>query len=177
MRTEMRTAAEWLSPVKASGMAAYLIATASCTVASVKTGNKRLSRLAAVLGVLHAALFFDITFDWRWKLYDWLRGQAIASQWYELRHWPQVGMLTVLGALLIVGVAGARQWFPSPAGAALALEGSLLSIGCWSTEVISLHATDSILYHRAGPLMIINFVWILACLITVIGILKAARNV
>jgi hypothetical protein len=172
----MTTAAEWMNPVKASGMAAYLVASLSCGVALVTAGNKRISRLAAFLGILHAALFFDIAFDWRWKLYGWLQSQVVAQQWYGQRHWPQVGMLVILAALLLVGVIAAWRRFPSPPGAVLALDGSLLSIGCWSTEVISLHATDSILYHRAGPLMIISFVWILACMMTVIGISKAGRR-
>jgi hypothetical protein len=171
----MRTVAEWLTPVRASGMAAYLIATALCGVAWVRARrDKQIARLTGILGILNMALFFDIVFDWRWKLHDLLEGQAMANHWYNQRHWPQAGSLTVLGVLLLVGMGAAGRRFSSNPGVVLAIWGALLSIGAWSTEVISLHAMDAVLYHRIGPLMTVNFVWILGCTMTSIGILKAS---
>lgn len=169
--------AEWLTPVRAAGMAAYLLAALSCGVAWVRTWHDRhISRLALLLGILHIAILFDIAFDWRWKLYGLLRAGAMANQWYGYRHWPQVSMLALLSALLLTGMGIARRKYASAAGALLAACGALLSIGCWSTEVISLHATDALLFHRAGPFMTVNFVWALACLMAAIGILKAAAR-
>lgn len=133
-----------------------------------------MSRLALTFGVLQTAMFFDIAFDWRWKLYGLLRAGAIANQWYGHRHWPQVGMLVLLAVLLLTGIELARRRYASKPGAVLATEGALLSVGCWSAEVISLHAMDSVLYHRAGPLMIVNFVWALASITTAIGMWKAS---
>jgi len=139
-------------------------------------GNRRTARLAAVLAIFHAALFLDITFDWRWMLYRHLESTAIVQRWYQVRHWPQMGMLTVLVAILFAAMIVVRRRFRSPPGAAMALEGSLLSLGCWATEVISLHATDAILYRRLGALMTINFVWMLACLITATGMVRIVNN-
>ena len=172
----MRTVAEWLTPVRASGMAAYLVAAALCGVAWVKARRDKpvATRLAVILGILNMALFFDIAFNWRWKLHDLLQGQAMADQWYNQRHWPQVESLAVLGVLLLVGMGAAGRRFSSTPGVVLAIWGALLSIGAWSTEVISLHATDMVLHYSIGPLMIINFVWMLACTMTSIGILKAS---
>ena len=170
---EMRTAAEWLNPVRIGGMAAYFVASASCAAVSARAASRRISRLAAILGAFHVVLLLDITFDLRWKLYEWLQGEAVAYGWYDRRHWPQVGMLTILALLLLTGVTIVRRRFASPPGAALAIEGSLLSLGCWATEIISLHSTDAVLYHPAGPLMIISFVWILASAMTTVGIFRA----
>jgi hypothetical protein len=170
---DIRTATEWLNPVKAGGMASYFIASVACGLTAVRTVNPRISRLAALLGLIQAVSLLDIAFDWRWRLYDWLRSQAEAHHWYEQRHWPQVFVLATLGAALAAGMAAARRRFRSLPGAVLAVEGTLLSIGCWLVEVISLHATDSILYHHVGPLMIISFVWLLTCAMTIAGILKA----
>ena len=163
MAYDIRTAAEWLNPVKAGGMATYLLASVACGVTAVKTVTPRISRLAAVLGLIQAALLLDIAFDWRWRLYDWLRSLAESHHWYEQRHWPQIFVLATLAAALAAGMAAARRRFRSLPGAALAVEGTLLSIGCWMVEVISLHATDSILYHHVGRLMIVSFVWLLTC--------------
>jgi hypothetical protein len=173
---DMRTAAEWLNPVKAGGMAVYLVAAASCAATAVRTANPRLSRLAALLGLIQAVLLLDIAFDWRWRLYDWLRGEAVAWHWYEERHWPQVVMLVLLAAALISAVIAARRRARSFPGAALAVEGTLLSVGCWMIEVISLHATDSLLYHHVGPLMVISLVWLLACAMVTAGILRAGSR-
>ena len=170
---DIRTAAEWLNPVKAGGMATYLLASVACGLTAVRTVNPRISRLAVVLGLIQAVLLLDIAFDWRWRLYDWLRRQAVTHHWYEQRHWPQVVVLATLAAALAAAMAAARRRFRSLPGAALAVEGTLLSIGCWMGEVISLHATDSILYHHVGLLMIISFVWLLTCAMTIAGILKA----
>jgi hypothetical protein len=171
----MRTVAEWLTPVPASGMAAYLIAAALCGVAWVRARrDKQMARLAVILGILNIGLFFDITFNWRWKLHDLLEHQAMADQWYNQRHWPQVLSLAVLGALLLMGIGVVGRRFSSNGSVLVAIAGALLSVGCWLTQVISLHATDMVLHHRIGPLMIINFVWMLACTMTSIGILKAS---
>jgi hypothetical protein len=170
---EMRTAAEWLNPVKVGGMVTYLVASASCGLTAARTLNPRISRLAAVLGLIQAALLLDIAFDWRWRLYDWLRSQAVAYHWYEQRRWPQVVVLMIMAVVLASGVVVARRVFLPNPGAALAVNGTLLSIDCWLMEVISLHATDSILYHHVGPLMIISFVWLLAGAMVTTGILRA----
>lgn len=171
----MRTVAEWLNPVRAVGMAAYLIAAALCGVALVRAQrDKQVARLAVILGILQTTLFFDIAFNWRWKLHDLLQSQAMADQWYNQRHWPQVWSLAVLGTFLLIGIGVAGRRF-SNGGVLLAIGGAVLSIGCWLTEVISLHATDMVLHYGIGPLMIINFVWILACTMTSIGILKATN--
>jgi hypothetical protein len=155
-------------------MVAYLIASTLCGVAWVRARrDKQITRLAVILGILNIGLFFDIAFNWRWKLHDLLQGQAMADQWYNQRHWPQVWSLAVLGIFLLMGIGVVGRRF-SNGGVLLAIGGAALSIGCWLTEVISLHATDMVLHYGIGPLMMINFVWMLACTMTSIGILKAS---
>ena len=170
---DIGTAAEWLNPVKAGGIAVYLVASASCFITAARSGNRRISRLGRLLGLVHVVLLLDIAFDWRWRVYDWLRKEAVAWHWYEERRWPQMVMLALLAAVLTSAVISVRNRLRSPRGAALAVEGTLISIGCWLMEIISLHATDSILYHRVGPLMVISFVWLLACAMVTAGILRA----
>src|SRR5579883_812233 len=159
---DTRTAAEWLNPVKAGGIASYVVASVSCAVTAVRAASLRLSRLAATLGLIQTALLLDIAFDWRWKLYGRLKELAVARHWYEDRHWPQVIALAVLGlALGLAAVAASRRFRMLP-GAVWAIAGTLLSVGCWTAEVISLHATDAVLYHPAGRIMVISYLWGLA---------------
>ncbi len=172
----MRTVAEWLTPVKSIGMASYLVASVSCAATAIRGGNGRVTRLAAILCVLDLALLLDIAFNWRWKLYDRLRSDAMSLHWYDERSEFQVLALIFLAILLLFGAFWLRHRFAPIRGATLAICGGLLSIGCWMTEVISLHAIDAVLYRSAGPLLAVAFVWILASAMTTAGILIAGAQ-
>lgn len=166
----MRTVTEWFTPVKTSGMAAYLTASAVCGLAAARAPGMRVPRLASILCAVDFALFVDITFDLRWKFYAWFKGAAIRHNVYSERSEPQlVALIALAVGLLLLAVRLCRR-FASIRGAPLAVCGGLLSIGCWLTELISLHAMDAVLYRRTGALMVISFVWMLACAMTAGGI-------
>jgi hypothetical protein len=171
----MRTDTEWLTAVRGVGLASYLTVIASCALGWFR--NRRdaaISRLIILLGILNTGLFLDMAFDWRWRLHDLLQEEAIADHWYAHRTLPQAGTLALLGIFLAIGIGMTRRKISSP-GMAMAMIGTLVSISCWSTEVISLHAMDMVLYRRAGALMIVDFVWMTSCAMTAIGILRAPR--
>lgn len=172
----MRTAGEWLTPVKASGMASYLIASIACALTAARAAGRRVPRLASVLCALDFALFLDITFDLRWRLNAWFKEAAVSHGVYSERSEPQVIALIALAVGLQVLAVWLIRRFALIRGAPLAVCGALLSIGCWLTELISLHAMDAILYRYIGPLMVVSFVWILACAMTVRGILIAGSE-
>jgi hypothetical protein len=169
----MRTVAEWLTPVKSIGIASYIIASVSCAATALRGSNRRVTRLAAILCALDLALLLDIVFDWRWKLYDWLRSGAMSLHWYDERSGVQILALIFFATLLLFAALWLRRKFAPVRGATLAICGGLLSVGCWMTEVISLHAIDAVLYRSAGPLLAVAFVWILASAMTTTGILIA----
>lgn len=151
-------------------MAAYLVASLTCALTAARAPGRLVSRLASVLCALDFALFLDIAFDLRCKLYDWLKGTAISRGVYNERTEPQVIALIALAVgLLVLGARLSRKLAPIR-GASLAVCGALLSIGCWLTELISFHVVDTILYRHIGPFMVVGFVWILACAMTLRGI-------
>ena len=172
----MRTAAGWLTPVKASGMASYLVAAAACGFTATRSAGLRVPRLASVLCALDLVLFVDITFDLRWRLYAFYKRGAISHRWYNERAEPQVvALISVAVALLVTATWLCRRFAPVR-GAPLAICGALLSIGCWLTELISLHAVDAVLYRHIGPLMLVCYLWILASAMTALGIWKAGSE-
>jgi len=73
--------------------------------------------------------------------------------------------------LLVVGLLAIRRLSGGRPGASLAVSGALLSLILWCIEVVSLHQVDHILYHSLGGLMAVSLLWILASLMTSIGIL------
>jgi hypothetical protein len=170
----MRTVAQWLTPVKTSGMAAYFIASFACARSAARAAETRTRRLAAAICALDVGLLLDIAFNWRWKLYDSLKDDAVSLHWYDQRSELQIAALVALAVALIVAAGWLSRRFATVRGAPLVICGALLSVGCWLTEVISLHATDAVLYRQAGPLMVVSFIWMLACGMTAAGIMLAA---
>jgi hypothetical protein len=83
--------------------------------------------------------------------------------------------LLILAALLLFALLAVRRFFRGRAGNSLAVSGALLSLVLWCTEAISLHAVDHVLEYPIGKIMGVSLLWILACLMTSIGILSDCR--
>jgi hypothetical protein len=170
---------EWLTPTRAAGLVAYAVAMTCCCIAWAKTRylrNASRSGLAALLAAIEAALLLDMVFNLRWWIHQQLMDLAQSRQEYEMRRSPQLIAIVILAVLLLVGLASALRILRARPGAGLAVFGVLLSLALWCTEVVSLHAVDHILYHLVGPWMLVSLVWVLAALMTSVGILLDARQ-
>jgi uncharacterized membrane protein len=117
-----------------------------------------------------------MVFDLRWRLHQFFVDFATQKHEYGLRKLPQEIVITLLVGLLLFSLLAARRLFRDAAGARLAASGVLLSVILWCVEVVSLHAVDHILYHLIGKWMVVTVLWILACLMTSIGILMVSRH-
>jgi hypothetical protein len=167
----MITSAEWLNPTRVAGIAAYATAAGSCGFAWIRAKNqKKDSRLAALLTLIETTLLLDIIFNWRWMLHDFASGLARRAHEYDFRRLPQLGMIVLLGGLLFLSVFVTRRSVRGRPGAFLAVTGALLSLVLWGVEAVSLHDVDHILYHSLGGWMAVSVLWIVACLMTSIGI-------
>jgi hypothetical protein len=154
-----------------TGIAAYSLAAASSAVAWIRArDNPKTARFAAFLTIAEVALLFDIIFDWRWALHSFMLRQSMERNIYVYRRVPQTIILFILTAVVLFGFGFIKRQLHGRNGALIATWGLLLSISCWCVEIISLHATDLILYHFAGGVMIVAFLWIVACIMTAVGI-------
>jgi hypothetical protein len=173
----MITSAEWLTPTRAVGLLAYGTAVTCCAIAWVRTKARHGdTQLAAAFTIVEGALLLDMVFNLRWKLHQFFMDLAMQKHEYAMRRLPQVIVLTLLGGLLLFGLLAARRLFRDRGAARLAASGILLSVILWCVEVVSLHAVDHILYHLIGKWMFVTALWILACLMTSIGILKVSSQ-
>jgi hypothetical protein len=173
----MITIGEWLNPTKTVGLLAYGAATLCCGIAWAKAKKQpEVRRLAALLMCVESVLLLDIAFNWRWMLHQFAMDLAQRRHEYEFRRAPQMIALGVLVALLLLGLLAVRRFFRSTGGSRLAVSGVLLSVILWGTEVISLHQVDHYLYHRLGPIMVVSLLWVLACVMTSIGMLYASYS-
>src|ERR1700677_184865 len=99
---------EWLTPTRATGIAAYLVATTCCCIAWARTRHLlNISRLAAFLAAIEAALLLDMVFNLRWWIHQQLMDLAQQRQEYEMRRSPQLIAIVILAVLLMVGLVSA----------------------------------------------------------------------
>lgn len=167
----------WMNPTRFIGLNADLFAVTCCGIAwARRRGTPRLSQLAAFLTVLEAGLFLDMAFSARWQLHDLLEGEAIREHLYAQRVGPQLAALSLLCAVAAAGMGLAFQRLRGRTGATVAACGAILSLTCWCGEVISLHATDTVLYHTVDGIMIVSLCWVACSLMTGLGILWDARE-
>ena len=128
------------------------------------------------LGLLNSWLVLDIALDLRHHLHAAVVEEAIQQGLYSVRVGPQIMMLTALAALVLGTMAVMVARLQGRTGALLAGLGGLSSVGLWVVEVISLHATDRILYYFAGPVMVIGYLWAISAGLTSVGILMVRRE-
>jgi hypothetical protein len=131
--------------------------------------------LFAVLSGVQLALLLDMVFEWRWKLHALEIRTAMAYGIYDSRRLPQLLALAALitGAVFcsILILARLRR-----RGAAIALVGTLLSLGLWWVEVLSYHSIDMVLYRMIGKAMLVGFIWIGFALVTCLGVWIDSRD-
>ncbi len=118
---------EWLTPTRASGMAAYGVAVTSCGIVSV-AGQKRTERpkIAAWLTAIESVLMLGMIVDGRWVLHQLFVNIAQNQLDYGLRRLPQVILVTFLLAILLVSVYLSLRLLRAKIGALLAVLGALL---------------------------------------------------
>lgn len=118
--------------------------------------------------------FLDMIYEWRWFLHDSLQHNFEVRGLYGQRHWFQITCLVLLGLLLVFGFRVMLRKLRGRPGARLAACGLFLSVGCWCVEVISLHATDHVLYSVGNGMMTVAYLWVLTALLVGIGALLDA---
>jgi hypothetical protein len=168
---------EWLTPTRASGIAAYGVAVTSCGIVWARCrGARNVRKIAAWLTAIESVLLLDMIVDGRWVLHHFFVNIAQNQHEYDLRSFPQLIVVTILGGILLVSLFFCLRLLRARIGALLAVSGVLLSLITWCIEVVSLHQIDAILYYPVCKWMVIGLVWILACLTTSIGILLESRR-
>jgi hypothetical protein len=96
---------------------------------------------------------------------------AAEQHLYGKRKLPQEFVLALLVGIMIAAMVLTLRYFRGRPGACLSIYGALISVAFWVIEVISLHATDTILQQTVGPVMLIALVWILTSSMMAVGIL------
>lgn len=166
----MVIAQDWLSPTRLTGLIAYSASLSAC-MARWLLNRKSFSRdgLFAVLAAVQFCLLIDMALDLRWKLHEFWMQEAMSMGVYGLRRMPQAVAMAILLFMVVLAVVAIRRRLRGRTGAELALTGTLLSATLWCFEWISFHWLDQILYHSAGPVMVVSVLWIGLAIVTCLG--------
>lgn len=164
------------NPTRVIGLISFSSAVMFCGVAWIRNrGQLRASRLPMILAAFNGLLLLDIVLDERWRLHDLLEEEAISHNLYAQRSGPQLFALALLTASAVAGIVLAVTRLRDRVGAAMAICGAILSLGCWCVEVVSLHAVDILLYTSVKGIMPVSLIWIASSLMSGLGMLWESR--
>jgi hypothetical protein len=167
---------EWLSPTRTAGLAAYTISSLACVVRWANCRRNRVpSRPFGALAAVQLGLLLDIAFDWRWRVHDFWMREAMVSGVYDRRRLPQMLALGLLALGAALGSAAILYRCRRRVGVALAMTGTLLSVGLWCSEWISFHWVDQVYYYLVGKLMLVSLLWLGLAALTCFGVWLDAR--
>jgi hypothetical protein len=163
------------------GFLSYFGAAISCGIAWLQARRSprsypEFARFALILGIIESILCLDMVFEWRFAIHAFFNELLMERNLYGGRHPLQVALLCLLGILVFVGFLTAFRRLRTRPGALLAVTGVFLSLTLYSVEIISMHETDRGLYHLVSGVMVIAFLWVLACALTLLGIRMEARS-
>jgi len=168
---------DWFSPTRVTGLIAYTVSFSACALrwfASRRRGDA--SGIWLLLSGLQLGLVVDVAFDLRWNLHAFWMARAMARDVYSERRSPQLLALAVLAGLLILGCAAIQRRFRRRRGVAVAMTGTMLSVGLWCCETLSYHYMDLVLYRTVGALMVVSLLWVGLAVTTLIGVLLEQRS-
>jgi hypothetical protein len=155
------------------GVVAYFLTWLGCLLAWIKvrrTGQRgRVARTILIVTLIELFFCMDMVFEWRLALHALGAGFFIERNLYADRHSIQAPLLVALAVLLCAGLAGVFRRFRGSPGLLIAVAGVAMSLTLWLVEIISMHETDAVLYYFIHGLMVIAFLWILACALTFAG--------
>ena len=162
---------DWISWTRVLGLVSYTVPILMCAFGLSRrrrVGTK--GRILAVVAGVQLALLLDMTFNWRWLLHEVWMQEAAAFHVYEFRRTPQLISLVVLVGLVSGSVGLAIYRLRRRPGVALAVAGTVCSIGVWCAETLSYHFLDAVLYRMVGSVMAVAFVWLGLSSVTGLGL-------
>jgi hypothetical protein len=162
---------EWFSLTRMTGMVGYAASCTACAVryaSSLKSGRR--GGLFAVLAAVQFFLLLDMAFDWRWRIHGLFDESATTLGVYGERRPPQVTALLVLAGVLVFAAIWIYRRFRRRPGLAMAVIGTVLSVGLTCCEGISYHYVDMVFYHMVGDVMAVSLLWIGVALVTCWGV-------
>ena len=158
------------NPTQLLGLVAFASATIACILAKRKAPNE--GRAWTVLAITNAAFFVEIIFGIRHRLHDVAVSLLLSAGLYEGRADLQYVLIFVSAAvLLFMALLFLFLRRVRKPGLSIATVASLTILSLFVLEAISLHRIDQIFYQKIGPILLVGWLWCIACVAIVLSTL------
>ena len=154
------------NPTQLLGMIAFTAATVACLVAAYRP-TARDRRAWMVLALINGVFLMEVFFGFRHRIHDMAQSILIAQGTYGDRASLQRVLVPVV-VLLAFGLAFFVVWSRfTNVDFKLAASTSIAILALFAIEAVSLHSLDALLYQPIGPALLVGWIWIVACILTV----------
>jgi hypothetical protein len=156
------------NPTQLLGLAAFASAALACVFANGKTPIE--NRVWIGLALANIAFFVELLFGIRHRLHEAAITFLRSASLYDGRTDLQYGLVFGCVALvLLVALSILLSNKLHRPGLIIATIASLSVVGLFAIEAISLHRIDQIFYERIGPVLLVGWLWSMACAITIVS--------
>jgi hypothetical protein len=158
------------NPTQLLGLVAFASATIACIFAKRNSPNESWAWTA--LAITNATFFFEIIFGIRHRLHDVAVSLLLSAGLYEGRADLQYVLIFVSAAvLLFMALLFLFLRRVRKPGLSIATVASLTILSLFVLEAISLHRIDQIFYQKIGPILLVGWLWCIACVAIVLSTL------
>jgi len=164
------------NPTQVVGLLSFGVTAALCF--AVWRSAQNVKSTWAWLAIAYAAMAIDVILGGRYLISKTLRTMLKSADLYQNRRFWQIVVIILLLALV---VAITRKMLSISRHQSdiikKAIYATVLTLIFFIVESISLHKIDAILYHKAGPILLIGWIWAtLATLMAFICICALRRH-
>jgi hypothetical protein len=154
------------NPTQLLGMIAFTAATVACLIAAYRAAARD-RRAWMVLALINGLFLIEVFFGFRHRIHDMANSILIAQGTYGDRASLQ-RVLALVVALLAFALASFVVWSRfTNVDFKLAASTSIATLALFTIEAVSLHSLDAVLYQPIGPALLVGWIWIVACTLTV----------
>lgn len=149
-----------------AGLLSFGVAAAFCYRAWRATRQE--THLWAFVSLLYVLIAADTVLGARYHVSNLIRAALRYLEVYQDRRlWQAVIVICLMGLIWGLLRAGFHAGRHQEKNMLQAISLSLLAPVFFALEVTSLHGVDAVLYHRAGPLLVIGWIWVALAALTV----------
>jgi hypothetical protein len=169
-----------INPTQLTGLLSFAAATIACSIAAWRSGSRDAStwRLLALIN----CLFLMETFSGlRYDIHNRVKAMLTAEDLYSQIHGRTQEIINILIAIIALIFATLLLFWRQVAGGAarVAVSITIVVVGLFAIETVSLHELRAVIYQPIGPVVMIGWLWAIAaagiCLAAV-GVTRSWRR-
>jgi hypothetical protein len=148
------------------GIIAFAAATIACLVAAFPPATRD-RRIWVVLALINGVFLIEVFFGSRHRIHDMANSLLTAQGTYGDRASIQKVLIMVVATSALIFSTFMVWSRAASASSKLAASTSIAVLALFAIETVSLHALDAVFYQPIGPVLLIGWIWLGACTVSV----------